>query len=278
MAGTKPSIDGPLKKIRRARTHLKCLYDQINTYHDPNPYEVVNKTYPEERKYEAWLKVHREPDRLSWGVLLGDYLHNLRSALDQLVGQLVLLSGAKKIGRGSQFPIATTGREYWCPSKDGKPGARDRFLGGVAEQYRTRIDAFQPYRAGDAFAVKWDSLSVLSWLSNVDKHQSIHPAWALIAKDLGPESFDIVGGDEFAIVGIVYEEGPLEDGTKVLTVTFSTQDPNAKMHVKGDLPLDIAFGERGSKGEGIASPILQILGLRVEEIVTSFGDILPPTK
>jgi hypothetical protein len=186
-----------------------------------------------------------------------------------------LLSGAKRIGRDSQFPIAVTGREYWCDTKDGKPGARDSCLRGVAEKYRTPIDQLQPYRAGDG--ARWEALSVLSWLSNVDKHQSIHPAWALIG-DLGPENFDIIGGDEFAIVDIDYEPGPLEDGTKVLTVIFSTQDPNAKMHVKGDLPLDIAFGERGSKGEGVMSPHLQVLGLRVEEIVTGFSDILPPTS
>jgi hypothetical protein len=60
------------------------------------------------------------------------------------------------------------------------PGLRDRALTGVAEKYRTAIDQAQPYRRGDA--ARWEPLSILSWLSNVDKHRFIHPVWAVIGE------------------------------------------------------------------------------------------------
>jgi len=49
------------------------------------------------------------PERL--GVLLGDWAHNLRSALDHLMWQLVILYGGTP-NRRTQFPIFQRKRDY----------------------------------------------------------------------------------------------------------------------------------------------------------------------
>jgi hypothetical protein len=60
-----------------------------------------------------------------------------------------------------------------------------------------------------------------------------------------------------------------------MTATFHTTDPDAKVHMKGDLPLDIAFGERGAKQQAVRSQALPFLGVRVEEIVNCYRDAFP---
>ena len=47
------------------------------------------------------------PVRTELGLILGDYIHNLRGALDHLVNQLAVLAGQAP-GRKHQFPIGFT--------------------------------------------------------------------------------------------------------------------------------------------------------------------------
>jgi len=92
-----PTLEGCDAKVARARTHLQALYDEINAYVASEPHEIVEAFDAEAREYWATFRVKVEPDWLAWGILLGDFIHNLRSALAHLVWQLALLSGN---GRG----------------------------------------------------------------------------------------------------------------------------------------------------------------------------------
>ena len=80
-----PTLEGCDVKVARARTHLQALYDEINAYVASEPHEIVEAFDAEAREYWATFRVKVEPDWLAWGILLGDFVHNLRSALDHLV-------------------------------------------------------------------------------------------------------------------------------------------------------------------------------------------------
>jgi hypothetical protein len=106
-----------------------------------------------------------EPSPLHLGVIVGDFLHNLRCVLDHLVWQLVELNGAKP-GKHNQFPIFDTPKAY--KEKAG------RYLRGVHPDHEALIETFQPYHLdGDP---SYHYLAVLRNLSDIDKHRFVHPA------------------------------------------------------------------------------------------------------
>jgi hypothetical protein len=105
-----------------------------------------------------------EPSPLHLGVIVGDFLHNLRCVLDHLVWQLVVLNGQEPSDH-NQFPIFDTPDAY--KKKAG------RYLRGIAADHRALVETFQPYHLGDDAASHY--LAVLRDLSNIDKHRFVHP-------------------------------------------------------------------------------------------------------
>jgi hypothetical protein len=89
-------------KLARAAEHLESLNEEVASYLDSRPYEVVQETQPEGNPLLVCKVNSLPPMRLS--VLLGDFLHNLRSALDHLAWQLVLVNGSTP-GKRTGFPI-----------------------------------------------------------------------------------------------------------------------------------------------------------------------------
>ena len=55
-----------------------------------------------------------------WAVILGDAVHNLRSALDHLIWQLVLLDTGKDGSNEHQFPVASSGERRILEHRQGR--------------------------------------------------------------------------------------------------------------------------------------------------------------
>ncbi|MBI4261368.1 MAG: hypothetical protein HY658_12475, partial [Actinobacteria bacterium] len=128
----------------------------------------------------AGVAHHRVPGVLS--LVLGDALHNYRSALDHLVFQLALMGrDGGDAPEGTQFVIRDT------PEAFEKAKARG-YLDGVAQQHQDMIESVQPYRSADPAL---HPLGLLRDLSNVDKHRIIHlfevaPGFSTPDGDVGP--------------------------------------------------------------------------------------------
>src|SRR6266567_3032592 len=92
-------------RLRRLQTQIKCIEadyrkftPRLNDYRlSINPNE--NATEHVERIHVDWVI----PEE--WAVILGEIMHNLRSALDNLIWQLVL-PGDSEPGDNHEFPIA----------------------------------------------------------------------------------------------------------------------------------------------------------------------------
>jgi hypothetical protein len=111
------------------------------------------------------------------GVIFGDVMHNLRSALDYVVVALAQASGTVP-ARKHQFPILDNAVTY--QRRVGPPGApkKDGPLGGV--RYGAQlVEELQPYnRYPDPFASPlWD----IRCFSNADKHRQISALASLMA-------------------------------------------------------------------------------------------------
>lgn len=261
-----PSLGACWEKHRRGVEHLEQLDAEVTEYlgAEPKPYRTRGDFKRDRRQYVVVGEISKPMDDLRWGVMLGDAVHNLRSALDHLVWQLVLLNTGKNGGPENKFPIESSGRRYWSITKDGKASVRDRALRNVADEHRVLVDELQPYRThpGSRITV----LGTLRDFSNFDKHRLLNPA--LVAVDATSERplRMLTNADAGEQVGIKVTYFPPEGEAEVLVMDYSCPGENPQVSMDDDPAIDIGFGEAG-----IRLNQLPMLGRWVDEILGSFA-------
>jgi hypothetical protein len=234
-------LDGCRTKIRRARQHITELGDAVRAYAGSAPFRFrIEHDRPTNE-----LVIHAEavPDfaPVPIGVVLiaGEVAHQLRSALDHLVWQLVIANTGQPPPEPAtriQFPIFKTDAGY----NERAP----TMIAGVSDAARTRIQAAQPYHAGA------DAERTLIWvvqaLNNTEKHRII-PVTTTYAF-VGRVRMLVAGAAPVDILPWQHEvRDPLHDGMEIARVAVVTGMENARL----DMPVgfDIAF-ERGGAVEG----------------------------
>lgn len=224
---------GIQEKLDRAGEHLEALDGEVRTFLHSNPYSFSSEFEPESG-YDL-IKIHiEELPPLRWGVLLGDFVHNLRSALDHLVWQMVLAMGGTT-SDATGFPILST-REDWerrilIPQSRGKQHP----LSGIDDRTLEDFEALQPYNTQGKD--RRNGLAILRSLSNTDKHQVLNPYFM----SLGERPPQIFG------IGLDYLEvrvGPLriEDGT-IIGRSHPTHSIDGDVNVEAYFPVEVRFGE-----------------------------------
>jgi hypothetical protein len=181
-----PSLHDAREKLRRSRQHLDELIDdycrlfglkRVNqNFALPwrNATTVNRVVHDDEGRWVVFGQdVPELPD--DWGLILGDALHNARSALDVLVCQLVVLN-SKRPQRGNAFPIYTQAPQgQW---------QRQRFkecLKGLKAEHARGVRDLQPYKHPGT-RESW-LLTTLAVLDNLDKHQLVHPVFSRETRD-----------------------------------------------------------------------------------------------
>ncbi len=161
--GPRHKLYGVQRKIDRAAYHLEVFKRHINDFLGEKHYEVSEKVNSEAGTYIFRVKPILAPPGTEWGILLGEIVHNLRSALDNLAWQLALLTKESPY-RYTCFPIY----------KDDTDQARrdiTRILQDVSIEAQDIIKELQPYHSGDS--AKDHALWILHGLWNTDKHKII---------------------------------------------------------------------------------------------------------
>lgn len=258
-------LDGCRAKIRRARLHVEEFREgvQIFTTHAPySPRGVVS-----EATNEAVFTVESNPNfaavPLDLPLLAGEVTHQLRSALDHLVWQLVLgNTGQPPPGTRSGFPI------FWTEA-----GYNDRapaMIAGVSANAATRIRAAQPFLAGA------DAKRVSTWLvhelNNTDKHRVIPIAVA--CSFVGHIRMTKADGSSFDIVPPQEEVGELlHDGLEIARVALPEGSEGAMFDVR--IGLDIAFEQLGALTRHPATQLLTEATDYVSDLVESLRGEFP---
>ena len=210
--GMDASLEGVKLKIDRATEHLEELNKEVENYLDGRPYEVVGKPR-EEGNPLLVCKVHRQPP-LRLSVLLGDFLHNLRSSLDHLAWQLVLANGGTP-GEATSFPIYARRRKYKEFKK--KNDALSGVVGEISEDAARLVEKFQPYN-NQAGTPKEDPLWILNKLNNVDKHRQFNVAALNTSEVVQVDLLTADGSGVYMTMQFPNEDGtnrPIEDGATV---------------------------------------------------------------
>jgi hypothetical protein len=212
-------LTGVELKIGRAKRHARDLEQAIDGALHPDRYRFEMEVDPQtgEHVYTVYGVPAMDPE---WSLQTGEILFNLRSALDHLAWQLVLLDGGTP-GEETQFPIRET-----------PFNKKGRLVGGEIRptirnpQIRALVEKFQPYRRmdGEPEMSGDEPLLRLARLNNIDKHRLLLVFVSII--DAGR----FVGSRppiELSTRGTRFSVEPAKDGAPVMWLDFFGREPPA---------------------------------------------------
>jgi hypothetical protein len=251
------SILGMALKLNRAQFHLNTLKESIDAFFESKPYEIVREANPNTNEIYGTLRVKRECPP-AWGILVGDFVHNLRSALDYLVWQLVIHeTGNPPVTFDTQFPIFQTEAGY---KSRGEPVR----LKGVGAKAKALIKTLQPFSTGEGTN---SPLWHLHELANFDKHRRICLASA-VTHALHVQG---VAGEVTGL--IVGKQGELQDGAILVGVRLVPSNTPileraANVKMDGGFTYYITLQEPSlTQNDEQIVKFLSVIGTRVFEIV-----------
>ena len=205
-------------RLKRASEHLQSIEAEVGRWREEHPYRTYVEFDAESRQKRIVAEVFRQP-RAELGLLIGDCIHNLRSALDNLVYDLARANRSgplsRSIARDSQFPIFTSEAKFLSKGMSQ--------IRGVAPVVKTIIKGLQPYHRGDRKSAH--RLWMLNSLANSDKHRLLPTAAAQTESAAG---FILPSGSD--IFDIRLHFGPVKTGTVLAEYTF-TGPPGTEMDV-----------------------------------------------
>jgi hypothetical protein len=217
-------LDASWVKLARAREHGIDLKNRIDAYFAEQPYGVSCKHGPEPNEFVVRARVTKQP-LLIFGLLTGECAHQLRSALDCAIGDLIQLgTGAPpRADLNFEFPI------FGFDSKYAQKKMREK-TAGVSPEVFAVIEGFQPYKRQP---LDHQTLWLLHQIDIEDKHRSLHvvSGGAALAKI---EHVGMTGEAAFSIDTRWIDNPttfPLEDGTQIFGFFSCENNPRVEIEV-----------------------------------------------
>lgn len=237
--GDAMTLLGIREKINRADVHMRTLHSEVGEWIRAN-----NDGITFEFDHDAGELVLRGafPDdpvtHARWGIILGDWAHNLRSSMDHLLWQIVLACGGTP-GEHNQFPIYDDPDTFDDRVK--KPFSRGRrcCLSGVNQEAFDLIESYQPYQGNDGSRAH--VLAIVRDLNNADKHRVV-PTTVLAMADQEP----VVDGSGFDRVDVRYGLRAIQEDTELARLSFyvaSEEDLDSDMELNAKFRVDVRFGD-----------------------------------
>jgi hypothetical protein len=205
-------------KLDRARQHFEQLEAEVNFFLRGHPYIGLPYYDTQSGKHEIRARKFAEPDP-ALGLIAGDLVHNLRSALDHIVYALAAL-GDQKRGERTAFPIYDNEKAYLRH--------RSELLRGVPDEQARVIDQLQPFRTGD------DAIMKVARLDDRDKHRVITP---LIGSAVAGRLKANVG----KVYNVAFPKPPIYFDDNAILCRFET-DPRTDVGVEYEIVgVEVAF-------------------------------------
>ncbi len=251
-----PPLDGVRAKIYRA----KYLFNDLNT-RVGRILGLEPKTAPSGHKFDAdrqeliitLPKTTRIDPELP--LLVGDCIHNARSALDHLVFQLAILNKASVASASkTSFPVCLTPGEF-------KNAVRHKVAPFISAMALAEIEKLQPYATKDGES---DIIWVLSQLDIIDKHRLL----IVTASRFKPTGFSIKvpTGEKFSHEINSVNWKPSEDGAEVLRFDLSNAIKKpGEVNVKVETSISIHISNTGLACDGMA--ICPVVGDCIQHVI-----------
>lgn len=168
-------IDSWWLKFKRAQHHMVDIRREARRYAHAHPYRTVPIRQPQryDNVHRYKLEITQQPDPVI-AIMLGDFIHNLRSALDHVVVAATRPRGKRK---DAGFPIST--ENLWARDAERRYIVRDaerrkgflRAIDGLPPLAQASIIRAQPYQLPDR--AQESILAIISRLENADKHREL---------------------------------------------------------------------------------------------------------
>jgi hypothetical protein len=243
-------LSGIKAKLDRAEFHCKAINSAAKEYTEvylPNTVRERLTRFPLYSLNKDWQPILWDnviPPGPQWGVILGEFVHDTRSALDQLIWALVLANNGNP-GTHTQFPAAES-KAKWRDdvterdiTERGLPPSH-----GLSDDALALVYDFQPFnRMPRRKAVSAPFYKLLR-LSNEDKHRTLHLAAAYTTA--APVSLRITPPGYIGFVkirrpkpGIVIQNGAEIASVKIAII--KQPPPGVQMKVSFTLHAHVAF-------------------------------------
>jgi hypothetical protein len=252
-------LTGILAKIKRAKEHIDDLEIAIRDFRNTEPYRTDSKPdYNTTTIIHYVSHIEDVPERIP--LVAGDAIHNLRSALDHLVYQIIRANG--KTPDRPEYPIHETFQKY----QRAISGAKKGLVAQLGNPAMNIIDSTQPYLGGE------DKFWILHELDRIDKHRLLLTAGAAFRKariDAPPDHPMFTSG----VIKDVFLElepisgFPLVKGQELLTVP-------AQANYNPEFTFDVAFAEpKIVEGKAVLETVQKLFHL-VDGVVPKFSQLL----
>ena len=209
-------LTGVNLKLERAKCHLAHLEKAINARVNKDIYRF--ELNPDSQSGKHILAAHDVPTvDPQWRLQIGEILFNLRSCLDHLAWQLVILDGGKP-GGYTQFPIRETPF-----SKAGNLTATQIVPEIKCAQILEALEEVQPYYGPGRTPHPYTQgpLWQVHKLNNIDKHRLL--LMILVALDEGQMWWGEKTGGGSPDFGLCH--GPVTEGSPVAWFDFGGEEP-----------------------------------------------------
>jgi len=244
------ALAGIRQKLLRAQSQLDSLTFDMGAFTDNMPYPLGDPRPNADRtKWVIPLKLQR-PLPLVWSVVLGEIVHDLRSALDHTIFQLTLDYTGKEL-EGTGFPISDNPGNWQQRGGPKTPDNPQRFamhsamyqMRGVGKGVVEYVRRLQPYTPPNDphLSAMW----ALHLLWNQDKHRLLH-FWRF---QLVQDGSELTVKDADRPYKITLASGLLKDGDDAITTTFD--GPPTKGTFGGRLRTKVAFENPADPTPGV---------------------------
>lgn len=224
----------PKLKLERALEHLDSLRREIDEFVEANT--ISGLATEEVDGFSVNFSLPVVPARLS--LTVGDAVHNMRTAFEHLMRQLILRNGHQPT-RQSGFPVSTNSKYVGHTElflKDHKPQ-----IGDCSYAAQLEIERVQPYHRG--VTAETDYLRILHELDRVDKHQLLNVVRVQITLKPDAQSALYVGDElverpeQSALMLAPNEAGGAEFGAVGVTET------ELRDHLQKIMSVRLGFGQ-----------------------------------
>jgi hypothetical protein len=198
-------MSGVNLKIERSKIHLEQIDEELRRQGEFGT-ETIDAVTSEDGLITTYIARHTPVIDRMFPAIIGDLVHNLRSALDHLAWQLVLANG------GTPTP------NTFFPIKSVRSGLAN-IDGGIDASAASIIEGVQPYGGTSTGR----SLELLRNISNVDKHRTLTLTWAAVHEIV--ESYATAADDQgqsgpaWRLTG-----NPIEDGAVVAIAIYPSAE------------------------------------------------------
>jgi hypothetical protein len=219
-------------KLDWAAKHIETFRQTIESFQErnPPPFGFRAEEHPQTDgsvEHELYAIVREQPPR-ELALIIGDVVHNVRSALDHLV--YALSSRKAQRSGNTQFPIFTDECRF---KVKGVP-----MIESIKGPERTLIENVQPFAASDQ--PKNDPLAILNRLSNLDKHRL--PVTTIAAMETRSTW---ISSDNADCQLTFVDAGAVEHDQKIVAFTAKPHDQLKPMNVVPQADLRVQISEKG---------------------------------